>query len=91
MQIEYGKEIKSFCILCDKHNQSCRTFRIVENNSLPPIYRTLYNFKCAICLDCINSGQEYLTKKIERCMDEYIGGCDEMLRSCGLQPRPTGS
>ena len=91
MEIEYGNTTKARCVFCFRCQQDCKPFRILENNSFPPLYRTLYTFKLVVCLDCINRGNDYLKEEITKCMDEYIGGKDEMLRSCGLQPCTTGS
>jgi len=91
LNFEFAEPLLAPCVICNGAHKIGRPFKIVENNSLPPAYRTLYTFKCAICLECIGQGREYLTDEIKKCMDEYMGGCDEMLRSCGLQPCSTGS
>jgi hypothetical protein len=62
------------CIFCLKWQNSCVPFRICENSSLPPLYRTLYTFKNVVCPTCKESGHSDLCQMTKQYMDDYIGG-----------------
>lgn len=58
------------CILCVKWRESCELFKLIENTHLPPAFRTLYNYKCAVCPDCRNKDME---AEVRQYMKEYMG------------------
>jgi len=74
MNISFGDLIASACTFCNKVSKDCKKIKLLENNELPPLYRTLYNYKCAICPTCAKHGNSYIVEKLKSCMDEYIGG-----------------
>jgi hypothetical protein len=85
IQVEYGKpERYTQCIFCLKWQNSCLPFRILENSSLPPLFRTLYTFKCCICPSCKDQGPDFVKQRVLNYMDEYAGGTHEVLRSSGI-------
>jgi hypothetical protein len=43
---------------------------LIENTHLPPAFRTLYTYKCAVCPDCRNKDME---AEVRQYMKEYIG------------------
>ena len=57
------------CAFCANWKESCELFKLIENIHLPPHYRTLYTFKCAVCPQC----REDINSKVQKYMDEYVG------------------
>lgn len=74
MEIEFAVTGLGQCIFCLKNSKECQLFRIVENGALPPFYRTLYTYKCAVCPACKDRGLTHIKQEITKCMDEYMGG-----------------
>jgi len=74
MEIEFSAKGLGQCIFCLKISRECQSFRLVENEGLPPFYRTLYTYKCAVCPLCRNRGLDHIKHEIVKCMDEYMGG-----------------
>ena len=74
MEFEFGKARTGQCMFCLRWNNSCFPFRIVENASLPNLFRVLYTFKNVICPFCREKGHQEIDKMARQYMDEYIGG-----------------
>ena len=71
IELQFNKEPRfTQCIFCLKWKDSCELFRLIENTHLPPAYRTLYTYKCAVCPDCRNKD---VNVDILQYMKEYIG------------------
>lgn len=61
------------CSLCRSWSDKCRYFKIIEQTELHASYRTLETFKCAICHNCFQRGEELIKQEIHKYMKEYIG------------------
>lgn len=74
MEIEFSVTRHGLCVFCLQNSKDCQLFRVKENGALPPFYRTLYTYKCAVCPSCKDRGLDHIKQQIDRCMDEYMGG-----------------
>lgn len=73
MIIEFGSKTGALCLSCGDFSVECHFFRIHEEPSHHPLYRTLYTVKGALCDGCRSRGESYMEEAIHRLMREYIG------------------